>query len=171
MLICDEVICAFGRLGHWFAYERFGIKPDLVTFAKAITSGYVPLGGVLINERLATLADHALVGVAESCGMVAGLILVRDKATLEPFADEWQVGLRCRQHCFDTGVVMRAVGARWMPRGRICNAKGSSRANPVLQCPAVLFSGVGWAKVRTGLLHGDTGLRPIFPWLSTGVWT
>jgi putrescine aminotransferase len=45
LLISDEVICAFGRLGHWFAYEKFGYKPDLVTFAKAVTSGYIPLGG------------------------------------------------------------------------------------------------------------------------------
>jgi putrescine aminotransferase len=43
LLVSDEVICAFGRLGHWFAYEKFGYKPDLVTFAKAVTSGYIPL--------------------------------------------------------------------------------------------------------------------------------
>ena len=49
----DEVICAFGRLGHWFAYERFGYKPDLVTFAKAVTSGYIPLGGVMVGNRVA----------------------------------------------------------------------------------------------------------------------
>ncbi|GAB4212762.1 MAG: aspartate aminotransferase family protein [Rhodoferax sp.] len=53
LLISDEVICAFGRLGHWFAYERFGYKPDLVTFAKAVTSGYVPLGGVMVGNRVA----------------------------------------------------------------------------------------------------------------------
>jgi len=47
------VICAFGRLGHWFAYEKFGYKPDLVTFAKAVTSGYVPLGGVMVGDRVA----------------------------------------------------------------------------------------------------------------------
>ncbi|MEW6694880.1 putative aminotransferase [Tepidimonas thermarum] len=166
LLISDEVICAFGRLGHWFAYERFGTQPDLVTFAKAVTSGYIPLGGVLVNERVARvlieggefthgytysghpvacavalanldlmarehlpervrhdtgpylaqrfaeLTDHPLVGVAETCGFVAGLILVRDKATLAPFPEEWAVGMTCRAHCFDTGVVMRAVGDR-----------------------------------------------------------
>jgi putrescine---pyruvate transaminase len=53
LLISDEVICAFGRLGHWFGYEKFGYKPDLVTFAKAVTSGYVPLGGVLVGDRVA----------------------------------------------------------------------------------------------------------------------
>ena len=53
LLISDEVICAFGRLGHWFAYEKFGYRPDLVTFAKAVTSGYIPLGGVLLGDRVA----------------------------------------------------------------------------------------------------------------------
>src|SRR5574343_1811366 len=53
LLVSDEVICAFGRLGHWFAYEKFGYKPDLVTFAKAVTSGYIPLGGVMVGNRVA----------------------------------------------------------------------------------------------------------------------
>jgi putrescine---pyruvate transaminase len=53
LLISDEVICAFGRLGHWFAYEKFGYRPDLVTFAKGVTSGYVPLGGVMVGDRVA----------------------------------------------------------------------------------------------------------------------
>ncbi|MDO8458017.1 MAG: aminotransferase, partial [Burkholderiaceae bacterium] len=53
LLISDEVICAFGRVGHWFAYEKFGYRPDLVTFAKAVTSGYIPLGGVMVGDRVA----------------------------------------------------------------------------------------------------------------------
>ncbi|CAG0905732.1 unnamed protein product, partial [Darwinula stevensoni] len=53
LLISDEVICAFGRLGAWFAYEQFGYKPDLITFAKGVTSGYIPLGGVMVGKRVA----------------------------------------------------------------------------------------------------------------------
>jgi putrescine aminotransferase len=53
LLVSDEVICAFGRLGYWFAYEKFGYKPDLITFAKGVTSGYQPLGGVLVNQKVA----------------------------------------------------------------------------------------------------------------------
>lgn len=53
LLIADEVICGFGRLGKWFASELFGIRPDLITFAKGVTSGYVPLGGVLVGDRVA----------------------------------------------------------------------------------------------------------------------
>jgi putrescine aminotransferase len=52
LLIFDEVITGFGRLGSWFAAEHYGAVPDLTTFAKAITSGYMPLGGVLVGERV-----------------------------------------------------------------------------------------------------------------------
>lgn len=52
LLILDEVITGFGRLGTMFAAERYGINPDLVTFAKGVTSGYAPLGGVLVSPRL-----------------------------------------------------------------------------------------------------------------------
>jgi adenosylmethionine-8-amino-7-oxononanoate aminotransferase len=52
LLVFDEVICAFGRLGTWFGAERFGVVPDLITFAKGVTSGYVPLGGVLLSRRV-----------------------------------------------------------------------------------------------------------------------
>jgi len=53
LLIADEVICGFGRLGRWFSSELFGIRPDLITFAKGVTSGYIPLGGVLVGDRVA----------------------------------------------------------------------------------------------------------------------
>ena len=167
LLISDEVICAFGRVGHWFAYEKFGYKPDLVTFAKAVTSGYVPLGGVMVGNRVAqvlieqggefthgytysghpvacavalanldlmereqlpqrvrgetgaylarrfaALDDHPLVGLAETCGLMAGLVLVRNKRTRERFPEEAAVGMVCRRHCFNNGLIMRAVGDR-----------------------------------------------------------
>jgi putrescine aminotransferase len=53
LLVSDEVICGFGRTGHWWGCERFGYRPDLITFAKGVTSGYIPLGGVLVGERVA----------------------------------------------------------------------------------------------------------------------
>ncbi len=52
LLVSDEVICAFGRLGHYFGSERYGYKPDIITFAKGVTSGYAPLGGMLVSDRL-----------------------------------------------------------------------------------------------------------------------
>jgi putrescine aminotransferase len=171
LLIADEVICGFGRVGRWFASEYFGIKPDLITFAKGVTSGYVPLGGVLVGDRVAQvligqggefnhgftysghpvacaaaleniriieeekliervadetgpylkrrfaeLADHPLVGFANSCGFVAGLNLVRSKgATVHDnvaFDESLAVGMVCRGHMFNNGMIMRAVGDR-----------------------------------------------------------
>jgi putrescine---pyruvate transaminase len=52
LLIADEVITGFGRTGEWWATQRYGIEPDMVTFAKGVTSGYMPLGGVLVGERV-----------------------------------------------------------------------------------------------------------------------
>jgi adenosylmethionine-8-amino-7-oxononanoate aminotransferase len=53
LLISDEVICAWGRLGHWFGCERYGYQPDLMTIAKGITSAYAPLGAVIADDRIA----------------------------------------------------------------------------------------------------------------------
>ncbi|MDZ7643170.1 MAG: aspartate aminotransferase family protein [Woeseiaceae bacterium] len=53
LLVTDEVICGFGRLGEWFGADYYGVKPDLMTFAKGVTSGYLPLGGVMVGDRLA----------------------------------------------------------------------------------------------------------------------
>jgi putrescine aminotransferase len=51
-LVMDEVICAFGRLGHWFGSERYGVRPDMITFAKGVSSGYIPLGGVVVGSAV-----------------------------------------------------------------------------------------------------------------------
>jgi adenosylmethionine-8-amino-7-oxononanoate aminotransferase len=53
LLVSDEVICAFGRLGNWFGAQRFGYEPDMITFAKGLTGAHFPMGGLLISERVA----------------------------------------------------------------------------------------------------------------------
>ncbi|MER7080750.1 aspartate aminotransferase family protein, partial [Saccharopolyspora kobensis] len=53
LFVADSVICGFGRVGSWFGVERWGLKPDMITFAKGVTSGYLPLGGVVVAERVA----------------------------------------------------------------------------------------------------------------------
>ena len=53
LLISDEVIAAWGRLGHWFGCQRYGYVPDIMTVAKAITSAYVPMGGIIVSDRIA----------------------------------------------------------------------------------------------------------------------
>jgi adenosylmethionine-8-amino-7-oxononanoate aminotransferase len=52
LLVSDEVICAFGRLGHYFGAQRYGYQPDIITFAKGVTSGYSPLGGMMVSDAL-----------------------------------------------------------------------------------------------------------------------
>jgi putrescine---pyruvate transaminase len=166
LLVTDEVICGFGRTGNWWGCETFGIEPDLMTFAKGVTSGYVPLGGVMVSDRVAdvviahgdfnhgytysghpvaaavaianinilrdekiveqvanvtgpylkekfeALVDHPLVGDAETCGLMAGLVLVKSKSPITIFDASLDVGMVCRGHCFGNGLIMRAVGDR-----------------------------------------------------------
>jgi len=58
LMVSDEVICAFGRLGHMFAGERYGYEPDIITCAKGLTSGYAPLGAMIASDRLAEPFQH-----------------------------------------------------------------------------------------------------------------
>jgi taurine---2-oxoglutarate transaminase len=55
--IADEVMAGFGRTGDWFAFDHFGVEPDLITFAKGVNSGYVPVGGVIISDEIAATFD------------------------------------------------------------------------------------------------------------------
>ena len=64
MMICDEVMAGFGRTGKMFSFEHFGVMPDLVSFAKGVTCGYVQLGGVCVSKRIEYFDDHLL-----SCGL------------------------------------------------------------------------------------------------------
>ena len=167
LLVSDEVICGFGRTGNWFGCETLGFRPDLMTFAKGVTSGYIPLGGVMVGDRVAQvliqqggefnhgytysghpvacavglanirliqreglvervrddvgpylaehfkqLAEHPLVGEAQTCGLMGALQIVKDKANLTSFDPALEVGMVCRSHCFANGLIMRAVGDR-----------------------------------------------------------
>ena len=65
VMICDEVMAGFGRTGKVFAFEHFGVKPDLVSFAKGVTCGYVQLGGVAVSREISEYFDDHLL----SCGL------------------------------------------------------------------------------------------------------
>lgn len=167
LLVSDEVICGFGRTGEWFGCETMGFKPDLMTFAKGVSSGYIPLGGVMVGDRIAKvmieqggefthgftysghpvacavalaniglirqlnlvshvkhnvgpymaeqfalLNDHPLVGETQTCGLMGAVQMVKDKAARKTFDAALDVGMLCRGHCFDNGLIMRAVGDR-----------------------------------------------------------
>lgn len=58
VMILDEVMAGFGRAGSWLALDLYDVRPDLITFAKGVNSGYVPLGGVIISDEIATTFDH-----------------------------------------------------------------------------------------------------------------
>jgi putrescine aminotransferase len=164
LLIADEVICGFGRTGEWFGSETYGIKPDLMTFAKAVTNGYMPLGGVMVGtkvadvllgnggefnhgltysghpaacaaglatlkiltgsniiehakstlgphlqNRLAALADHPIVGEVRGQGMFAAVELVRDKSSKERLAPEAAGASFCRDSAVGNGLMVRAT--------------------------------------------------------------
>jgi len=165
LLIVDEVITGFGRTANWFASEVFDIAPDIMTIAKGLTSGYLPIGASVVSDRVAnvlsekggdfhhgytfsghpaacavalenlrimeeehlietvaaqtapylkekwqSLSDHPLVGEARICGMMAAIELTPEKAARARFSDDSNVGITCRNFCFDNGLIMRSVG-------------------------------------------------------------
>ena len=65
LMICDEVMAGFGRTGKMFAWQNFDLKPDMITFAKGVTCGYVPLGGVIVNEKVSTYFEQNVL----QCGL------------------------------------------------------------------------------------------------------
>ncbi len=87
VLILDEVMAGFGRTGRWFAFEHFGIQPDLITFAKGVNSGYVPAGGVLISDPIAEFFNDRYFpgGLTYSGHPLAMAAIV---ATLDAMAEE-----------------------------------------------------------------------------------
>ncbi len=168
LLASDEVICGFGRTGSWFGCQTLGFQPDIMSMAKGLSSGYLPISAVAVGDRIAnafiehdddfyhgftysghpvsaavalaniklmkkeniveyvskdigpylqkklrdTLSDHPLVGDIVGIGLLAGIALVKNKETKEGFADDIDIGLICRDHCFANGLIMRAVGSR-----------------------------------------------------------
>ncbi len=164
LFVADEVICGFGRTGEWFGSDYYGNTPDMMTIAKGLTSGYVPMGGLVVRDeivkvlneggdfnhgftysghpvaaavalenirilreekiiervreetapylqkRLRELADHPLVGEVRGVGMLGAIELVKDKASRTRYPSDKSVGMVCRGHCFENGLIMRAVG-------------------------------------------------------------
>ncbi|MBL8344816.1 MAG: aspartate aminotransferase family protein [Rubrivivax sp.] len=93
LLVSDEVICGFGRTGRWFGSETMGARPDLMTFAKGVTSGYIPLGGVMVGDRVAKMLierggefahGYTYSGHPVACAVgLANVRLIRDLGLVE----------------------------------------------------------------------------------------
>ncbi|MCG6901690.1 MAG: aspartate aminotransferase family protein [Rhodobacter sp.] len=199
LLIADEVICGFGRTGNWFGSQSLNIRPDIITIAKGVTSGYVPLGASIVSDSIAevlngagdfnhgytysghpvgcavalenlriiteegildhvrdvaaphlaqrwgALADHPMVGEARSLGMFASLALSPDKSARAPFGDGGAVAMKCREACFNNGLVMRAVGDRMIISPPLCitTAEIDTLADRALVAIDIAH---GWAK-------------------------
>ena len=95
VMIADEVMAGFGRTGKWFAIQNFDVVPDLMTFAKGVTSGYVPLGGVAINDAIYnTFADRAYPGGLTYSGHP--LACAAAVATINAMEDEGMVANAAR---------------------------------------------------------------------------
>ena len=163
LLVCDEVITGFGRTGEWFGAQTYDIDADVMTMAKGLSSGYLPISAVLMTDemfevlagggvithgytysghpvsaavalenlrlmreeglidrvrddigpyyqaRWGELAGHPLVGEARGVGLMAALELAKDVATRELFDPMGEVGAACHEHCYDAGVVVRAM--------------------------------------------------------------
>ncbi|MVT25542.1 aminotransferase class III-fold pyridoxal phosphate-dependent enzyme [Nesterenkonia alkaliphila] len=125
VFIADEVMAGFGRTGKWFAFEHFGIEPDIVTFAKGVNSGYVPLGGVAMDDAVyntfaekpypggLTYSGHPLAAAAA----VANIGAMREEQMVENAAALGQelIAPRLQQMLADHPSVgdVRGLGAFW----------------------------------------------------------
>ncbi|MCE2914920.1 MAG: aspartate aminotransferase family protein [Rubrivivax sp.] len=98
LLVTDEVITGFGRTGNWWGCETMGVKPDLMTFAKGVTSGYVPLGGVMVGDRVADVLierggefnhGYTYSGHPVACAVaLANIRLIREQRLVEHVRDD-----------------------------------------------------------------------------------
>ena len=98
LLVSDEVITGFGRTGRWFGCETLGYRPDLMTFAKGVTSGYIPLGGVMVGDRVAQVLierggefnhGYTYSGHPVACAVaLANLKLIRERGLVERVRDD-----------------------------------------------------------------------------------
>jgi 4-aminobutyrate--pyruvate transaminase len=167
LLIADEVICGFGRTGYMFGSETFGLRPDIMTMAKALSSAYLPISATVISDELyqafvaqsekigvfahgftysahpaccavalealkiyeerdilghvrktapvmqdglRRLASHPLVGEVRGIGLLAGIELVKDKASKAPFDPKEGVGAMVAARAQEHGLIIRAMG-------------------------------------------------------------
>ena len=122
--IADEVMAGFGRSGRWFAFEHFDVVPDLITFAKGVNSGYVPLGGVVISAAIAaTFADRAYPGGLTYSGhplacasAVASIGIFKEEGILES-GDALTLGIGVMTDAVMQDFYAKMVAAGLVPEG------------------------------------------------------
>ncbi len=154
LLILDEVICGFGRLGAWWGADHYGVVPDLQTFAKAVTSGYQPLGGVVVGRAVVDVLESDPMFVLRHGGTYSGhpaacaaalvvLDITRDEGLLDrakSLGKRLHDGLAAVAADDDGAAGVRGDGAVWA---------------------LVLQDGVSAGAVREAMLAGGVIARPI----------
>ncbi|EAR23967.1 hypothetical protein A20C1_10675 [marine actinobacterium PHSC20C1] len=125
LVILDEVMVGFGRTGNWFAFDAFDIKPDLITFAKGVNSGYIPVGGVIISDAIAATFDERVFpgGLTYSghpiaaASIVASITAMEDEGIVENAAmigrDHIAPGLAALAAKHDCIGEVRGTGVFW----------------------------------------------------------
>ena len=125
VMIIDEVMSGFGRTGHWFSFDAFDVVPDLITFAKGVNSGYVPVGGVVISDRIASYFDDRVFpgGLTYSghplaaASIVASITAMEEEGIVENAAaigsDHLAPGLAALQERHDIIGEVRGSGVFW----------------------------------------------------------
>jgi adenosylmethionine-8-amino-7-oxononanoate aminotransferase len=121
LLVSDEVICAFGRLGYWFGAERYGYQPDMITVAKGATSGYSPMGALLASDRLIEPFLHGTASFAHgitfaghpvsSAVALANIALFDDEGLLKHVRDNEEAFRSTLQSLEDLPIVGEIRGA------------------------------------------------------------
>ena len=162
VLIIDEVMAGFGRAGQWFAHQHYGIEPDIVTFAKGVNSGYVPLGGVAMDDAIySTFAETPYLGGLTYSGhplaaaaAVATINAMQDESMVEHaqrLGDE-VIGPRLEELKDNHASVgdVRGVGAFWAIE-LVQDRETREPLAPYGQTPAVMNQIVAECK-RNGLL-------------------
>ena len=161
--IADEVMAGFGRSGRWFAYQHYGVTPDLVTFAKGVNSGYVPLGGVIINGPIAATFDDRVYpgGLTYSGHPLACAAAV---ATIETMRDEGIVENAARLGAEVFGPVLAKIAEAHASVGEV-RGLGAFWAlelvkDPVTREPLAPYGGTSDAMNATVAAAKAEGLLP-----------
>ena len=145
LLISDEVICAWGRLGEWFGAQRYGYQPDIITTAKGLTSAYAPMGAVIVSDRVAepflqgtnSFTHGFTFGGHPVCAAVA-------MANLDAFEREGVIdNVRANEGAFramleslrDLPIVGDVRGAGLLPRDRAGQGPGRRRSRSPTRSP------------------------------------
>jgi taurine---2-oxoglutarate transaminase len=165
LLVCDEVMCGFGRTGKMFAFEHYGIVPDILTMAKGLNSSYIPLGAVGVRDDIAayfqenvfwgglTYNSHCIsLAAAEACiDVMLEEGLVENAARMEAVMREEMDGLKARHVCFKEGRALGLFGMVDLQK----NAAGE---------PLAPYNGNHPAMGQLGKFFRDNGLFTFVRW-------